>query len=417
MTLRTPTPPRRDFDVVIAGGGMVGAGLAALLLHTPATRGLRVALVEPRPPATPLAGEPLDLRVSALSRASEQLIRAVGAWPRVLERDPCAYERMIVWDAASPVGGRGTLSFDAAEAGEPDLGHIVENRAVAAALLERALACGATLLRTALTGIELEPDLARAVTAERRVVAGLFVAADGTDSALRAWAGIGGSGQSYPQEAVVAHLRPERSHGGAARQRFLTSGPLALLPLADGRVSLVWSTTPGSAAELVAADDAAFGAAVTAASDGVLGTLTPTTVRARFPLRRFHAASYFRPRCALVGDAAHAVHPLAGQGVNLGLLDVAALAAEIATALANGEDYGDARALGRYSRARRAENALMAAAFDGLYRLFRDERAGVARLRRFGLGLVNRAGPVKQLFVQRALGLAAERAGARSARP
>ena len=405
MTLRAPAPPRRDFDVVIAGGGMVGAGLAALLLNTPATGGLKVALVEPRPPEPPRAGEPLDLRVSALSRASERLIRKVGAWPRVLEREPCAYERMIVWDAADPVGGPGTLNFDAAEAGEPDLGHIAENRAIAAALLERALAGGATLLRTTLTGIELDPDVARAVTAERSLTAGLIVAADGADSALRTFAGIEGSGEPYPQAAVIAHLEPERPHAGAARQRFLGSGPLALLPLADGRVSLVWSTTPEAATELVAADDAVFGAAVTAASDGVLGTLTPTTPRAKFPLRRFHAASYYRARLALVGDAAHSVHPLAGQGVNLGFLDVVVLAAEIARALLGGEDYGDARVLGRYGRARRAENALMGAALDGLYRLFRDERAGVARLRRFGLELVNQVGPVKRLFVQRALGL------------
>ena len=409
MTLRPPASLRRDFDVVIAGGGMVGAGLAALLLNTPATRGLSVALLEPRPPAPPLAGETLDLRVSALSRASEHLIREVGAWPRVLERGPCAYERMIVWDAADPVGGRGTLTFDAAETGEPDLGHITENRAIAAALLERALAGGATLLRTELTGIELEPDAARALTAERSLTAGLIVAADGADSAVRGWAGIGGSGEAYPQEAVVAHLTPERPHAGAARQRFLPTGPIALLPLADGRVSLVWSTTPEAAAGLVAADNAAFGAAVTAASDGVLGMLAPTTPRAKFPLRRFHAASYCRPRFALVGDAAHAVHPLAGQGVNLGFLDVVALAGEIARALANGEDYGDPRVLGRYGRARRAQNALMGAALDRLYRLFRDERAGVARLRRFGLGLVNQAGPVKRMFVQRALGLGAER--------
>ena len=409
MTLLIAAPPRRDFDVLIAGGGMVGAGLAALLVSTPATRGLKVALVEPRPPAPPLAGEPLDLRVSALSRASEQLIREVGAWPRVLERDPCAYERMIVWDAAAPVTGRGTLTFDAAEAGEPDLGHITENRAIAAALLERALAGGATLLRTALTGIELEPDVARAITADRSLNTGLIVAADGADSTLRTWAGIGGRGESYPQEAVVAHLMPDRPHEAAARQRFLPSGPLALLPLAAGRVSLVWSTTQDEAARLVAADDAAFGAAVTAASDGVLGTLSPTTPRVKFPLRRFHADRYYRPRLALVGDAAHSVHPLAGQGVNLGFLDVAALVAEIARALADGEDYGDPRVLGRYGRARRAENALMGAAFDGLYRLFRDQRAGVARLRRFGLGLVNEAGPVKRLFVQRALGLGDER--------
>jgi 2-octaprenylphenol hydroxylase len=396
---------RRDFDVVIVGGGMVGAAIAALLVTRPEARALRVAIVEPKPADPPFAGEPLDLRVSALSRASEQLVRAVGAWPRLAERDPCAYERMRVWDARDSADGANALEFDAAEIGEADLGHIAENRAVAAALLERALAGGATLLRSALTGVEIEPDVARAVTAERRIACGLIVAADGADSPARGWAGLGGEFHPYPQEAVVAHLRAERPHERVARQRFLPSGPLALLPLLDGRVSLVWSTSPAEAAELTAADEATFAARVTEASDAVLGRLEATTSRVRFPLRRFHAAKYWRERVVLAGDAAHAVHPLAGQGVNLGLLDAAALATVLGRALAAGEDVGDPRVLGRYGRERRAENAVMSAALDGLHRLFTNEREFVVGLRRAGLGLVERAGPLKRAFVQRALGV------------
>jgi 2-polyprenylphenol 6-hydroxylase len=395
---------RRDFDVLIAGGGMVGAALAALLAGGAATRGLKLALIEPQPALPPLPADPLDLRVSALARAGERLLLATGAWPLLAPRQPCPYERMVVWDAASPAAGAETLVFDAAEAGEPNLGHIVENRAVAAALIERALALGVTLLRSPVTGLELGADAARATLGGRAVSAGLVVAADGADSPLRLLAGLAGEGAAYPQEAIVTHLAPELAHAATARQRFLPTGPLGLLPLADGRVSIVWSTTPAEAERLMALDEAGFAAAVTRASDGVLGALATTAPRAKFPLRRFNAASYAAQRLVLVGDAAHTVHPLAGQGVNQGFLDALALAAELGRAVAAGEDPGDARALGRYARARRADNALMGAALDAIFRVFTDPRAPVRRGRRLGLRLVNRAAPLKRLLIDRALG-------------
>ena len=394
---------RRDFDVLIVGGGLVGAACAALLSRSRATSGLKVALVEPAAAVAPRAGEPLDLRVAALSHAASALVREVGAWPALAQRRPCAYERMLVWDASGPVEGPDTLVFDAAEAGVADLGHIAENRAVTAALLERAVAGGTVLLGDAVSGLELGPDLARVTVGERRLAAALVIAADGADSPTRTLAGLAVEGSSYPQEALVAHLRPERPHAHAARQRFLPGGPLALLPLGDGRVSLVWSTSPAHAAELAALDDAAFGAAVTAASDGVLGTLEATGPRARFPLRRLHAPRYVADRFALVGDAAHTVHPLAGQGVNQGFLDVARLVAELGAALERGEDPGDARALGRYARARRAENVLVGGVLDGLWHLFADERGFVRTARRTGLGVVNRVGLLKRFFIDRAL--------------
>ena len=395
---------RRDFDVVVAGGGMVGAAFAVALACAPATGALRIAIVEPRPARVPRSDEPLEIRVSALSHAAVRLLHAVGAWPRLAERRPCAYERMIVWDAGASVDGPQTLVFDAAEAGEADLGWIAENRAVTAALLERALAAGAVLLAGPIEGVELGADHASVACGAQRLTTGLIVAADGADSRLRGWAGIGGSGAPYPQSALVAHLEPARSHGAAARQRFLADGPLALLPLSDGRVSLVWSLPPERALELSALEPAAFAEAVTAASDRVLGALTLASARQAFPLRRFNAARYAIARLALIGDAAHSVHPLAGQGVNQGLLDASALAAEIGRAVAAGEDPGDRRVLERYGRARRAENALVGVALDGLWRLFGDRREAVAAIRRTGLGLVNRSTLAKQFFVRRALG-------------
>ena len=395
---------RLDYDLLVAGGGMVGSALAALLATGEATQGLRIALVEPKPALAPLPGEALDVRVSAFSRAALRLLLATGAWPLLAARSPCAYERMIVWDSTAPAAGPDTLAFDAAEVGEPDLGHVVENRAVAAALLERALGAGVTLITSPVTGLDLHADVARVALGERTVTAGLVAAADGADSPLRHLAGLGGEATAYPQEAFVAHLRSELPHGGAARQRFLPEGPLALLPLTDGRVSLVWSTRPEQAVVLAAQDDEAFSAAVTAASDGVLGRLTLSTARPRFPLRHFNAGSYRGTRLALIGDAAHSVHPLAGQGVNQGFLDARALAAVIATAIEDGEDLGDPRVLGRYARARQAENALMGAALDGIFRIFTDERELVRRGRRLGLGLVNRSRGLKRLLIGHAQG-------------
>ena len=400
---------KRDFDVIVVGGGMVGAACAAIFGAYGPTTSLRVALLEPRPATMPGAGEPLDLRVSALSRASQRLLERAGAWPRVAERGAAAYQRMVVWDERGTPDGAGSIRFDAASLGEPDLGHIVENRAIQAALTERAVAHGVTLLRAGVDAISTGGEAAVVATTEaRRLGAALVVAADGGDSAVRRLAGIDTRGWDYGQHAVVAHLRPERPHADTAWQRFLATGPLALLPLADGRVSLVWSTTPERAAGLAGLDDPAFGAEVTAASAAVLGALVPTTPRAAFPLRLLHATAYTRPRLALVGDAAHGVHPLAGQGVNLGLMDVAALAQVLGDAVGQGADPGDVAVLRRYERWRKAENLPAMALMDGLKRLFSNDDPRLSWLRRSGLGLLDRAPPLKRGLIERAMGIAGD---------
>ncbi len=400
-----------DFDVAIVGGGMVGAGLAALLgVHRP-TSNLRVALLEPRPAPVPAAGAPIDLRVSALSRASERLLRLTGAWPSVAVRGAAAYERMLVWDEQGAPDAPDALVFDAAELGEPDLGHIVENRSVQAALLERAVEQGVSLIRAGVESIELRENYHLTAGEGRQFTAGLVVAADGADSGVRRLAGIGTRGWEYGQHAVVAHLGPERPHGRTARQRFLSTGPLALLPLADGRVSLVWSTTPEMAAELTALDDAAFSERVTEGSASVLGRLQPTTPRVSFPLRLLHALEYTRPRLALVGDAAHTVHPLAGQGVNLGFMDVSALAQVIGEAVTAGRDPGEHAVLRRYERWRKAENLPAMALLDMLKRLFSNDHPMLSWARRGGLAAVERATPLKRALIERALGLG-DRSGA-----
>jgi ubiquinone biosynthesis UbiH/UbiF/VisC/COQ6 family hydroxylase len=235
----------------------------------------------------------------------------------------------------------------------------------------------------------------------------VLLAADGTDSAVRRLLELPVAGHRYEQTAIVTHVASERAHQETAWQRFLPGGPLALLPLRDGRSSIVWSLPTRDAERLLAASDAEFLAELNAASAGALGELTHCSKRVGLQLQAVHALRYTAPRVALLGDAAHTVHPLAGQGMNLGLLDAAAVAAVVEDALLAGEDVGDAKVLRRYERERKGDNLAMLAAFDGLHRLFR--LPGAAPLRGLGLRAVASAHPVKRLLMQKALGLEAAR--------
>lgn len=399
---------RPDFDVVVVGGAMAGAGTAALLAATLATERLRIALVEPRPATPPAADAPLDLRVSALSRSSQRLLERTGAWPAVAVR-AAAYQRMVIWEERQDPAGPDALVFDAAELGEPDLGHIGENRSIQAALTTQAEALGVVLLRAELATLEATRDAVRVALGDgREFRAGLVVGADGAESAVRRLAGIDTRGWDYGQRAVVAHLASEKPHGATACQRFLDTGPLALLPLADGRSSLVWSTLPEQADELTRCPEEEFAQRVTAASAGVLGRLVPTTARVSFPLRLLHAQRYAADRIALVGDAAHAVHPLAGQGINLAFLDAAALVDVVGDAIEAGDDPGELRVLRRYERWRKAEVLPAIAMLDGLKRLFFGGNPLQSRLRQGALGLAQSSVTAKRLFMQRALGVAGE---------
>ncbi len=387
---------------------MAGAGTAALLAATPATQGLKVALVEARPVAQPAADAPLDLRVSALSRASQQLLERTGAWSAIAAR-AAPYERMVVWEERQDPAGPDALVFDAAELGEPDLGHIGENLTIQAALTARAEALGVVLLRAEFATIETTRDAVRIGLGDgREFRAGLVVGADGAESAVRRQAGIDTRGWDYEQRAVVTHLASERPHAATARQRFLDTGPLALLPLVDGRSSLVWSTLPERAEELVQCPEAEFADRVTAASAGVLGRLSPTTARASFPLRLLHARNYVADRVALVGDAAHTVHPLAGQGINLAFLDAAAFVDVLSEAIAAGDDPGEHRVLRRYERWRKAEALPAMALLDGIKRLFFGGNPLQSRLRQSALGFAQSSGTFKRALMRRALGVAGE---------
>ncbi|CDH43457.1 UbiH/UbiF/VisC/COQ6 family ubiquinone biosynthesis hydroxylase [Candidatus Contendibacter odensensis] len=390
-----------DYDLIIAGGGMVGSALACALGQSD----LKIALLEGLPLERIRPGDNLDARVSAISRASQRIFAAVGAWDGMTAWRVSPFREMRVWDAT----GSGQIHFDSATIGEPLLGWIIENRVIQHALLERArqLPTVDLLCPAALEAVQaLDNNCWRVQLNDERVfTTRLLVGADGAQSKVRQWANIDTGGWNYDQSAVVANVRSTESHQETAWQRFLPTGPLAFLPLHDGRCSIVWATAPEQADALLALDNAAFADALTAAFDRRLGTIVDVGPRAAFPLRLQHAHAYVKPGIALIGDAAHVVHPLAGQGVNLGLLDAATLAEVLLDAITTGHDIGSLRVLRRYERWRKGDNLLMMAMMDGFKRLFGASLPPVQLLRNLGLSLTNATGPLKNLIACRAMGL------------
>jgi len=383
-------------DVAIVGGGMVGAALAALL----ADGGLEVAVIEAQAPLVP-DPEKIDLRVSAIAPASRELLALLGAWPDLVAT-ACAYQAMTVWDAT----GDGRTHFGADETGVTELGHIVENRAIQHALWQR-LAGRSNLRRLCparVAGLLLATDIAQLELDDGRLVeARLVVGADGANSRIRTWAGLETVGWGYGQKTIVGNLRTADDHQATCWQRFLPSGPVAFLPLANGRCSLAWHATTHYADQLLALDDDAFRAELEVASGGVLGAIVEMGPRGAFPLRLQHALHYVRPRVALVGDAAHAIHPLAGQGVNLGFRDVRALGTLLLDA--TGDDPGDADLLRRYEQQRLPDNGAMLLAMDAFKRGFGGTAAPWRWARNLGLNAADRSGPLKQAVMRRAMGL------------
>jgi 2-polyprenylphenol 6-hydroxylase len=395
----------RDFDVVIVGAGVIGAAMASLLIARTLSAPGRVAIIADRFAAAASADADWDLRVFALSRASERLLKACGVWDSLPPDRAFPYERMCVWDAGGEPHGRGSLSFDSAQIGEPNLGFIVDGRTLQWQCLQAARTAGAVLLEAGLHSVAVtDADVSIGLSDGRVLRSQLLIAADGPESKTRELLGIETAGHSYRQDALVAHVRTARSHANTAWQRFLRAGPLAFLPLPDGRSSIVWSTARAEAASLRALDPAAFGAALTAASGAVLGECELTTPLASFPLKLQYALDYVRPRAVLLGDAAHVVHPLAGQGLNLGLLDCAVLA-DVLGQPGRAGYFGEHRLLRRYERSRRSENLLAAAALDGLERLFSSTDPLSTGLRSAGLRAVDKLPFIKHRFAQRALGL------------
>ena len=395
-------------DVVIVGAGMVGSALALALRDS----GLEILLID----GSALSVKPFDhqapfeARVSALSVASQRILERLGAWSGIASRRATAYREMCVWDGS----GTGQIQFSAASVHAQVLGHIVENRVVQDALLEClhdtdiSLVANARLEQLRHSGDDWLLSLADG----RKVRTPLVVAADGAHSAVRRLAGCETREWDYLHHAIVTSVRCTQAHRDTAWQRFTDNGPLAFLPLerGDGQhwCSIVWSTTPEEAEQMMALDDAAFSQALERAFEGRLGAVLAADPRVCVPLRQRHAKRYVQPGLALIGDAAHTIHPLAGQGVNLGLLDAAVLAEELLHSRQRGERLADVQVLSRYERRRMPHNLALMAAMEGFERLFQADQLPLRWLRNSGLKWVQNLPEAKALFVRQALGLSGD---------
>ena len=395
-------------DLLIVGAGMVGSALALALRHS----GLQILLLDGGPlTVKPFdAQAPFEPRVSALSAASQRILERLGAWEGIAQRRATPYSDMHVWDGS----GTGQIHFSAASVHAQVLGHIVENRVVQDSLLERLHDSDVGLLANArLEQLRRSGDVWLLTLADgRRLRAPLVVAADGAHSAVRRLAGCDTREWDYLHHAIVTSVRCSAGHQATAWQRFTDEGPLAFLPLTrDGQqdwCSIVWSTTPEQAERLMALDDAAFVQALERAFEGRLGSVLQADPRVCVPLRQRHAKRYVEHGLALVGDAAHTIHPLAGQGVNLGFLDAAVLADVLGKACERGERLADVKVLSRYERRRMPHNLALMAAMEGFERLFQANPLPLRWLRNSGLKLVQQMPEAKAMFVRQALGLSGD---------
>lgn len=407
MSRAAREPTTVQYDVIVAGGGMVGSLFAALLA---ARSELRVCVLEAALPAPfPIdSSPPLDLRVAAVNIGSAALFDEVGAWDGVLARRVAPFRHMLVWDGA----GRGRTGFRADDIGARELGWIVENRVLQLALLERLQASEqvTTLAPARLSNVEVDASrVCVELDGGERLSTRLLVGADGARSRVREQAGIAERRLAYPQHALVATVRTRLPQQAITWQRFVPTGPQAFLPLPGAHASLVWYHDPDEVARLKALDTETFRAALEHAFPRALGGVETVLERGSFPIFRAHAERYVGERIALIGDAAHSVHPLAGQGVNLGMADADVLARTVLEAVAARRDFGRERHLRPYERRQRPENAMMIEILDGFFRAFGPQPAPVRFLRGRALTIADRVAPLRRRVMQRALGVTRNR--------
>ena len=400
--------PTQQFDILVVGGGMIGSALALGLSR----QGWQVGLIEGAPAASLMApAEPassvddFEPRVSAISLASQRLLEELGAWPKVQVSRHCGYREMTVWDG----DGTGRIHFDAAELHARSLGTIVENRNIVRALFESLSDSSVQLLDGVRVrawsrgqGVELEDG--------RCLAARLVVGADGALSRLRQWSGLATREWDYDQQAIVCTVRTSQNHRYTAWQRFSPTGPLAFLPLLNEAgdehfCSIVWSQDTLEARRLMALETESFRKELEAAIERELGEVLAVSRRFAFPLRQRHAKDYIADGLALVGDAAHTIHPLAGQGANLGYGDVRALLEELERARELGLAPDDASVLARYQRRRKGENLAMMAAMEGFKQLFARDELPVRWLRNTGMRWLNQLAPLKNRIAAEAMGI------------
>ncbi len=393
-----------DLDVLVAGGGYVGLSLALALKQ--ADPDIKVAVVDLRP----RAAIEKDLRCSAIAAAAERMLSTLGVWPELVPHAQPINEMIItdsrVRDVARPV----FLTFSGqVDEGEP-FAYMVPNANMVGALHDRADEAGVELIAPDTVSDFEVRDAGVSITLDAGGTrqAALLVAADGVRSRLRDLAGIRTVNWSYDQAGIVCTVEHERPHEGRAEEHFLPSGPFAILPLAGNRSSLVWTEKRAVADTLVKGDDFTFEMELERRFGHHLGALKLAGPRHAYPLGLTLARSFVRPRFALAGDAAHGIHPISGQGLNLGFRDAAALAEVIITARRLGQDIGTLDVLERYERWRRFDTFQVGVVTDVLNRLFSNDNDALRAARDFGLGLVDRLPGLKKVFIREAAGLSGE---------
>jgi len=390
-----------ESDVLIVGGGLAGGAMACAVAES----GLSAVVVDIEDPATVLAAG-FDGRASAISLSSRRLLEGIGAWP-AMEPEACPMLDIRVADGQSPL----FLHYDHNDIGDEPFGHMIENRVIRRALIERMRSLdGVQLLAPArLVGLERSSDGVEGVLADGTTVnARLAIAADGRGSRVRGEADIGLTRWSYRQVGIVCTVAHERPHDNVAHEHFLPAGPFAILSLNGNRSSIVWTEREDLAPALMALDEAGFIAELRQRFGDFLGDLSVVGPRWSYPLSLQFAERCIDRRLALVGDAAHGMHPIAGQGLNMGYRDVAALAEVLTDARRLGYDIGDSTVLHRFERWRRFDNTLMLAMTDALNRLFSNDIAPIRLARDIGLAAVNRVPPLKRLFMRHAMGVVGE---------
>ena len=394
-----------SYDVVIVGAGMVGASAACLLAQTHPN--LTVALIEAQL-STPFNPQQFDPRVAAITEKSRLLLERCGLWQAVVDKRTSPYLAMDVWDAE----GTGRIEFDCDNIHQPNLGHIVENAVLVDCLLTEVerlpnvdFYCPVKIASYLADDDHATVELVDGNRLETR----LLVAADGANSKIRQHFQFSTKEWDYGHQAIVTTITTERPHQQIARQRFMPKGPLALLPLNNQgdlhQCSIVWSQETQEANHLMALDDQQFCLRLAAASEYCLGQVTDVEQRFAIPLRQRHAIDYAIHRVALLGDAAHSIHPLAGQGANLGFADVEVLVDEVSRALTRGVDIGDISVLRRYQRRRKPDNLATMAAMEGFKRLFAADQLPLRLLRNLGMSTLNQQAAIKNALIKRAMGI------------
>lgn len=388
-----------DTDIIISGGGLVGASAACLL----ARNGFKVSLIDSvKHDVESINADP---RIVALSRASQNILTQAGVWPRIDQKNLGPFCNMEVWDEA----GTGRMCFDSAEVCEASLGHILAYRDITHAMeAQMAQTDNLELYRPIKVDIIEQHDDRIVVILEdgRRVQSSLLLIGEGANSPTRRMAEIGFMSDSYEQHAVSCVVRTEKQHEQTARQRFLRSGPLAFLPMANQYEScIVWSTEIPHAQELMQIDEQAFAMELASAFEYKLGNIELISKRFTFPLSKSQADHYCKPRIALIGDTAHTVHPLAGQGANLGLLDIAALTQILLETKQKNRDIGRINVLRRYERWRKGENQNMIRALDLIKELYAYDHKAISWCRNIGMDMIDKTSPVKRMIMQHAMGL------------